>query len=199
MPKALLLFAHGAGAPSSSPWMQRWAQRLRALGHVVTFDYPYMKAGRRSPDPHKRLVEAHQQALEQARQGHRGPVILVGKSMGGCIGCHLALQEPVQALVCLGYPLKAASKTGAVRDEVLMALRTPVLFVQGSRDALCPLELLQQVRQRMQAPNELHVVQGGNHSLELTKTQLGREGLTQEQVDGAAFEAIEQFVRRVVG
>ena len=60
MTRPLLLFAHGAGLPSSSPWMQRWARRLAAVGIVEAFDYPYMKAGRRSPDRPPILLEAHQ-------------------------------------------------------------------------------------------------------------------------------------------
>ena len=55
-----------------------------------------------------------------------------------------------------------------MRDEVLVALRTPILFVQGSRDALCPLPRLEAVRARMTAPSTLLVVDGGNHSLEVS-------------------------------
>src|SRR4030095_1617715 len=58
-----LLFAPGAGAPSSSPWMQAMARRLGALGTVECFDYPYQKAGRRSPDRHAALVAAHEAEL----------------------------------------------------------------------------------------------------------------------------------------
>src|SRR5690606_36186237 len=121
-------------------------------------------AGRKRPDPLPKLIAAHAEALEQATRRRRaGPVVLVGKSMGGRVGCHLALERPVAALVCLGYPLR--SPTGKLRDEVLLALRTPVLFVQGSRDPLCPLDGLERVRRRMKAPSTLHVVEGGDHSL----------------------------------
>ena len=67
-------------------------------------------------------------------------------------------------LICLGYPLKSGA-TGALRDQVLLALETPVLFVQGTRDPLCPLDLLAEVRPRMKAPNTLLIVDGGDHSL----------------------------------
>src|SRR5690606_25117470 len=136
-------------------------KRLETLGSVVAFDYPYMATGRRSPDKLPVLIEAHLSALRTARQGRRGPVILIGKSMGGRVGCHVALEESVDSVVCLGYPLKGAGKSGQIRDEVLLALQTPVLFVQGTRDPLCPLELLAQVRTRMQARNELEVVESG--------------------------------------
>jgi predicted alpha/beta-hydrolase family hydrolase len=192
--RPLLLFAPGAGAPSTSAWMERWATRLGTLGEVVRFDYPYVKAGRRSPDPLPVLVAAHRAVLAEARARHAGPVVLVGKSMGGRVGCHVALEEEAHAIVCLGYPLRG--QRGAVRDEVLLAQRTPVLFVQGSRDPLCPLDLLEAVRGRMTAPTFLHVVEGGNHSLEVGVRALAARGETREHVEAGALAAIEAFLGR---
>jgi predicted alpha/beta-hydrolase family hydrolase len=187
--KPVVLFAHGAGAPSSSAWMRRWRKRLAALGEVKAFDYPYMRAGRRRPDPHRVLVDAHIAAVDRA--GERR-VILAGKSMGGRIGCHVALDREVAAVVCLGYPL--VSPAGKMRDEVLLALTTPILFVQGTRDPLCPLDTLERVRRRMQAENGLHVVESGDHSLQATKRWLAENGRTQSSVEAAALEAIVAFV-----
>ena len=193
-PRPLIVFAHGAGASSSSAWMQRYREGLSRFAAVVTFDYPYMAAGRRSPDPLPRLLEAHREALTQARARHRGPVFLAGKSMGGRVGCHLSSSEPVDGLVCLGYPLRGQS--GKLRDQVLLDLTAPVLFVQGSRDALCPLDELAKVRHRMNAPNELFVVEGGNHSLELGKRELARRGITQQELDASVCARIEKWLRR---
>jgi predicted alpha/beta-hydrolase family hydrolase len=197
MAKPLILFAHGAGAPSSSGWMRAWAGRLRAVGDVVTFDYPYMQASRKTPDRHAALVSAHATALGDARAKHRGsPVILAGKSMGSRIGCHLAVDRGgsgMTALVCFGYPLRSGA-SGALRDEVLRALRTPILFLQGSKDALCPLPDLEQVRSEMTAPNELFVVEGGNHSLEVGVRDLRASGKTQEDWNQAMVAAITRFL-----
>ena len=173
--------------------MSAWAERLGALGDVVRFDYPYMRAGRRSPDRLSVLVEAHREALAAARAGRRGPVVLAGKSMGSRVGCHVALAERVDALVCLGYPLRAPR--GELRSEVLLALRTPIVFLEGSRDPLCPLEALDAVRRRMQAPSALHVVEGGNHSLEVGTRALRAAGETQDAVDARALDAIATFLR----
>jgi uncharacterized protein len=189
----LVLLAPGAGAPSTSPWMERWAARLAALGDVVRFDYPYAKAGRRSPDRLPALVAAHRAALAEARAAAPGaPVVLAGKSMGSRVGCHVALEEPVAALVCLGYPLR--SPGGAVRRDVLGLLRTPILFVQGTRDPLCPLELLSDVRGEMGAPSALHVVEGGDHSLTVGVRTLAARGETQDDVDARVLEAIAGFL-----
>jgi predicted alpha/beta-hydrolase family hydrolase len=193
MARPLLLFAPGAGAPSTSPWMSAWAERLATLGEVVRLDYPYLRAGRRSPDRLPVLVAAHREALAAARAGRPGPVVLAGKSMGSRVGCHLALEEPVDALVCLGYPLRGAR--GQLRDEVLLALRTPILFVQGTRDALCPLDALASVRRRLKAPSALHVVEGGDHSLEVGVRALRAAGETQADVDARILGAIAAFLR----
>jgi len=173
--------------------MSAWAERLGTLGDVIRFDYRYMRTGRRSPDRLPVLLEAHREALAAARAGRRGPVVLAGKSMGSRVGCHLALEEAVDALVCLGYPLRGVR--GELRSEVLIALRTPILFVQGTRDPLCPLDALEDVRRRMQAPSTLYRVEGGNHSLDVGTRALRAAGETRGDVDARTLGAITAFLR----
>jgi predicted alpha/beta-hydrolase family hydrolase len=185
--------------------MSAWRARLASISYgggdgdddgqveVRTFDYPYMRGPkRRSPDRLPVLIDAHRAALAELRATVLGPVFLIGKSMGGRIGCHVALEEPVAGLVCLGYPLKSGS-TGALRDQVLLALRTPILFVQGTRDPLCPLDLLAEVRARMSAPSTLLIVDGGDHSLAVSATARQARGETQADSDAHVLEAIRSF------
>ncbi len=122
-------------------------------------------------------------------------VVLAGKSMGGRVGCHVALKEPVAALICFGYPLCGAGDRAKLRDKVLLDLRTPILFVQGARDALCPLDLLADVRKKMIAPSQLHVVSGGDHSLVVSKAELKARGLSQAGVDLQIGKAVAAFLR----
>ncbi len=180
--------------------MQRYAALLGALGTVHVFDYPYMRGGvRKAPDKMEALVAAHAVELEGLRRESASgdKLLLAGKSMGGRVGCHLAAatskagQASAAGLVCFGYPLRG--QNGKLRDEVLLALRTPVLFVQGTRDTLCALPELDQVRQRMTARNELFVVEGGDHSLETTKTLLKQQGTTQADVELAVQAAVRAF------
>jgi len=192
-PKPLVLFAPGAGASSESDWMRAWANALSTIGRVVPFDYAYRKEGRRTPDRLPVLIAAHRAALAEARTGHAGPVFLAGKSMGGRVGCHVALEESVDGVVCFGYPLKAAG-SGVLRDEVLRQLATKVLFVQGTRDPLCPLDALAAATAAMKAPHTLHVVEGGDHSLRVRKGDLVRAGRTQADVDAAILAAVAEFV-----
>jgi len=193
------LLAHGAGAPSSSAWMQRYAGLLGTLGSVRAFDYPYARAGtsRKAPDKLDVLVAAHaaELAVLRAESTTTDKLVLAGKSMGGRIGCHLALDASAAAgvagLICFGYPLRG--QNGKLRDEVLLALRTPVLFVQGTRDTLCALPELAEVRRRMSVQSELFVVEAGDHSLEATKTSLKQRGTTQAEVEQAIVAAVRDF------
>ena len=176
--------------------MQRWKNRLSEVGDVLTFDYNYMIQGRRRPDPLAQLIATHRKALTAARPNTGAPIFLIGKSMGGRIGCHVSLEEKVSGLICLGYPLCAMGDCTKLRDQVLRDLRTPILFVQGTRDVLCPLALLEPVRRQMSAPNFLHIVEGGDHSLLVRKKDLGNE--TQENVDLRIAAAIKDLVSRVI-
>jgi uncharacterized protein len=171
--------------------------RLVSLGDVRSFDYSYQVAGRRSPDRLPTLLAAHRAAFDSLDAAK--PRVLVGKSMGGRIGCHLANDLPpgsAVAVVCLGYPL--VGQSGALRDEVLLALRTPVLFIQGTRDPLCPLDRLEEVRRRMPVRHDLYVVDGGDHSLELPKSRLKLNPSAQDDVDAAIVLRISEFLAHVV-
>jgi predicted alpha/beta-hydrolase family hydrolase len=175
--------------------MQDWKNRLSEIGAVETFDYDYMREGRKRPDPLPQLIVRHRQALSQARKRHPSRLtILIGKSMGGRVGCHVSLEENVDGLICLGYPLCAMGNQTKLRDDVLRALTTPILFVQGTRDPLCPLDLLERVGTEMKASNFLHVVEGGDHSLRVPKRQLGGTDKTQEDVDQQVLKVIAGFV-----
>jgi hypothetical protein len=176
--------------------MTRWKERLSGIGDVVSFDYDYLREGRRRPDPLPVLIAAHQAALQHARRSNDQPVFLIGKSMGGRIGCHVSLKESVTGLICLGYPLCGGGDPQKLRDKVLRDLRTPIVFVQGTRDALCPLDLLEKVRLDMTAQNSLHVVEGGDHSLIVAKKQLKAANESQDEVDHRVLAVIEKFVRR---
>ena len=90
------------------------------------------------------LVPFHVKALEDGLHSSQGkvgertfsqPVVLAGKSMGSRVGCHVSISEnsvPLKALICFGYPLKGGN--GSIRDQVLLDLKTPILFIQGTRD-----------------------------------------------------------------
>ncbi len=178
--------------------MQQWTGLLGTIGAVRTFDYDYMREQRRRPDPLPQLIAAHRAALAAARQSHDGPIILAGKSMGGRIGCHVSLGTDVAGLICFGYPLCGGGDPAKLRDKILRKISASILFLQGTRDPLCPLDLLEEVRAEMKAPNELYTVTGGNHSLGITRTQLKAAGETREEVDARILHAIAEWLVRAV-
>ena len=190
-----ILFAHGAGAPSTSPWMKHYRSLLERFGPVESFDYAYMAAGKKRPDPMNRLLERHRQVLQQGREQHGNNVILAGKSMGGRMGCHLALTEEVSGVLCLGYPLKGMGATGKLRDQVLIDLKVPACFIQGTRDKLCPLELMKATLKKRSAPSTLHIVESGDHSLEPTKTFLKQNGLQVTDLEAASMAVVAEFLQ----
>lgn len=174
--------------------MKHYAALLEEFGPVRSFDYPYMSAGRKRPDPPAKLLEAHRAELDIGRKIHGRQVVLIGKSMGGRMGCHLALTEPVAGVICLGYPLRGMGKTKALRDQVLLDLKAPTLFVQGTRDSLCPLEELQPVLKKRAGESVLWVVPTGDHSLVPTKTYLKSEGITERELQEQTMTAIGDFL-----
>src|ERR1700693_223741 len=96
--RAFFLFAPGAGAPSTHPWMQRWKRLLSEIGEVETFDYDYMREGRKRPDRLLQLIQTHRAALAEARKKFHVPIFLIGSSMGGRVGCHVSLEEKVSGV-----------------------------------------------------------------------------------------------------
>ncbi|KAK1419146.1 hypothetical protein QVD17_28305 [Tagetes erecta] len=198
----VVVFAHGAGASSSSDWMIRWknllTDSLNAV-EVVTFDYPYISK-RRPPPKAEKLVEFHSDIVKTiASKYPQHPLVLVGKSMGSRVSCMVAAENGIRAsaVVCLGYPLKGAK--GAIRDEPLLQLTVPTMFVQGTKDGLCPLESLEVVRQKMKALSALHVVENGDHSLKIAKKNLKLAGISQEEAEQHVVQAIAMFVSQIIG
>src|SRR2546430_8662696 len=150
--KAFFLFAPGAGAPSTHPWMQKWKQNLEGIGEIILFDYDYMREGRRRPDPLPQLIAAHRSALAEARAKSSGPIYLIGKSMGGRIGCHVALEEKIAGLVCLGYPLCGGGDPAKIRGKGFHQLQTPNLFLHGTPEPPYPLDLFDRARVCTEGP-----------------------------------------------
>ena len=144
-----LIFAHGAGAPMDSDFMEDMTQRLLGLGvSVVRFEFPYMAqrridAVRRPPNKMDVLQDTWRSVYSEVRGQTDQPIVIAGKSMGGRVASMLADELQPLALVCLGYPFYPAKKLDKPRTEHLLSLHTPTLIVQGERDALGCLEVVQ--------------------------------------------------------
>jgi predicted alpha/beta-hydrolase family hydrolase len=177
-PQVALAFAHGAGANMDQAVNVRVAEALAARGVLVMrFNFLYKEKGRGAPDRPPVLVETFRKAAAwlAARPEARGrALVLGGKSMGGRIASHLAaLGDPCDGLWFLGYPLHPAGQPEKLRDAHLPDAPCPMLFLEGTRDPLCDLDLLRPVLARIGPRATLHVIEGGDHSFAVPKS-LGR-------------------------
>ncbi|NLU13798.1 MAG: alpha/beta fold hydrolase [Gammaproteobacteria bacterium] len=193
-----MIFAHGAGAPMDSAFMQDMSERLQALGvSVVRFEFPYMAqrrldAVRRPPNQMAVLLDTWRKVYTQVRAQVAGPLVLAGKSMGGRIASMLADELQVQALVCLGYPFYPAGKTDRPRIEHLTDLRTPTLIVQGERDALGAKVIVQPYP--LSTAIEFAWLAFADHDLKPLK----RSGFTHEQYMTLSAQRIADFLRKTL-
>ncbi len=166
-----LALTHGAGGDLAGPGLKALAGALASLGHpVVRFNLPYRELGRRSPPAAQRSTGAYAAAFEDAhrRLGLPGPRFAGGKSYGGRVAS-LAVAEglipDVAGLVFYGYPLHPPGRPEAPRVEHWPSIRVPCLFLQGTDDPFCDLDLLRDYLPRLGGGSKLHVVEGGDHSL----------------------------------
>lgn len=172
--RPLVVLAHGAGAPYTSPFMAETTRGLVKRGLcVVRFHFPYMEAAQREgrtkpPDPQKRLIATWRAMLERALRlrGH-GPLVLAGKSMGGRMASMLLADggaPDARGAVYLGYPLHPPKQPEKMRADHLPRVPVPQLFVQGEKDALCDPKRLRAVLARIPSARHLEI-EGADHSL----------------------------------
>jgi uncharacterized protein len=167
---AAAALAHGAGAGMDHPFLAGAAAGLAEGGiGVLRFNFPYMEARRRVPDAAPVLLAAWREAIAQlARRAGGLPLVMAGKSMGGRIVSMLAAAQGAdfrgKALVFFGYPLHPPGRPERLRDQHLGDIRVPMLFLQGTCDALARLDLMEAVVSRLGPLARLHVVPGADHS-----------------------------------
>jgi uncharacterized protein len=164
--RAVVVLGHGAGSGMGSPFMTGVARGLVAQGLAVArFDFPYMHAGKRPPDPARALVETWRLARAAVAERTDLPLVAGGKSLGGRMAS-MAVAEgmPAAALVFLGYPLHPPGRPDKLRREHLGRVEVPMLFLQGSRDAFAQPDLLAETIASLGERATLAEVEGGDHS-----------------------------------
>jgi uncharacterized protein len=197
-----LILAHGAGADQASGFMVRFATALAARGiDTVTFNFLYTEQGRRLPDRNDRLescwraVIAAVHAVPRVGKGRAvsGRLVIGGKSMGGRIASQIAAsgEAGIAGLVFLGYPLHPPGRPDKLRSEHLGRIRTPMLFVQGSRDAFGTPDELRAALAGAKAGGDIFAVEGGDHSFNVPK----RGAMPQEQVYEAVLDEIVRWLQ----
>jgi predicted alpha/beta-hydrolase family hydrolase len=197
--EALLVFAHGAGAGMRHKFMEEAAQKLadHSVG-TLRYQFPYMEKETKRPDAEAVLTATVRAAVAVAIDRAEGlPLFAGGKSMGGRMTSLAATRAPldgVRGLIYFGFPLHAAGKPSADRGHHLFDIKLPMLFLQGSRDALADLKLLKPLCARLGKRVELFVIEGGDHSFHLLKSA----GRSDDQALEEAALKVGSWISRVL-
>lgn len=159
-----ILLAHGAGTSQHHPAMQGLLHGLASGGRlrVMTFNYPYTERGSKRPDAKDRLLSCHRAAADHLRD-QVDDLFLAGRSMGGRIGTYLVAEGyPARGLILYAYPLHPPGKPDRLRVEQFPDIGVPMLFFQGTKDALALMDLFEEHIASL--PNaEVEILDGAGH------------------------------------
>jgi predicted alpha/beta-hydrolase family hydrolase len=196
---AIYVLAHGAGAGMRHAFLEAIAESLARQGiATLRYQFPYTESGVRRPDPPGVLQATVRAAVAKAREiAPDLPLVAGGKSLGGRMTSNAAAHHPlpgVLGLVFLGFPLHPPKQPGESRADHLDAVELPMLFLQGTRDALAELDLIIAVCGRLGPRATLHVVEGADHSFAVLK----RSGRNEAEVLEELALAIKEWTRSLV-
>jgi uncharacterized protein len=198
--RACFVFAHGAGAGMHHAFMASFANDLATRGiGTLRYQFPFMERGSKRPDAPAVAHAAVRSAVAEAVLLAPGlPLVAGGKSFGGRMTSQAQAIAPltgVRGLVFVGFPLHPAGKPADDRATHLGDVHVPMLFLQGTRDALAELALLQPVCARLGGRATLEVVDDADHSFHVP----ARSGRTEAQVRQHLAEVVAQWVSNLPG
>jgi len=193
VPRACLVLAHGAGAGMNHRSMTAIAEGLCRLGvATLRYQFPYMELGRKRVDSPSVAQATVRAAVAAARdRAANRPLFAGGKSFGGRMTSQAQAQAPlegVRGLVFFGFPLHAAGKPSVERAAHLSEISVPMLFVQGTRDALADLALMQNVVGALGERATLQLIPDADHSFHVP-ARTGRKD--PEVLDAALADATD--------
>jgi uncharacterized protein len=196
--RACFVFAHGAGAGMTHPFMQAVATGLGERGiATLRYQFPYMERDSRRPDPPPIAHAAVRAAVAEAGRRCAGlPLIAGGKSFGGRMTSQAQAAAPlagVQGLAFLGFPLHPAGKPSSDRGKHLADVKIPILFVQGIRDSLADPKLIEAVVKKLGRLATLHRVEAADHSFHVP----ARSGRNDREVMNEILDAIAAWVGKI--
>jgi uncharacterized protein len=194
-PKACFVFAHGAGAGMTHAFMNTFAAGLCERGvATLRYQFPYMEKNSKRPDPPAIAQATVRAAAAKAAQLFPNLALIAGgKSFGGRMTSQAQAAAPmpgVRGLVFVGFPLHPAGKPSTDRSDHLAGIDVPMLFLQGSRDSLAEVALIEGVVQRLGSAGRLHLVDGADHSFHV----LVRSGRNDREVMDEILDAFAAWV-----
>jgi predicted alpha/beta-hydrolase family hydrolase len=199
-PRACFVFAHGAGAGMAHPFMETVAQGLSERGvATLRYQFPYMEKGSKRPDPPAVAHAAVRAAVAEAGRCCAGlRLIAGGKSFGGRMTSQAQAVAPlpgVDGLAFFGFPLHPAAKPSKDRSKHLADIRVPMLFLQGTRDNLAELSLLEPVVANLGPLASLHLVKDADHSFHVP----ARSGRKDREVIDEILDVFARWIETIVG
>ena len=198
--RAVLVLAHGAGAGMEHASMQGVATALTRRGiAVLRYQFPYMERKSRRPDPPPLCHATVRAAVAEAtRLAPDLPLVAGGRSFGGRMTSQAQAQAPlvpVRGLVFLAFPLHPAGRPGTDRAAHLREIAIPMLFIQGTRDALADFELLQPLVQSLGSRATLHALADADHSFHVP----ARSGRSDADIRDDALDAVCDWLNHLRG
>jgi len=193
--RACYVLAHGAGAGMAHPFMTAIANELATRGiATLRYQFPYMESGSKRPDPPKIAHAAVRAAVGEAgRLLPQLPLVAGGKSFGGRMTSQAQAAAPlanVRGLAFLGFPLHPAKQPSSERAHHLSDVQVPMLFLQGTRDELADLQLLQDVAGALGRRATLELIVDADHSFHVRKSS----GSTDAQVIGRLADLLAAWI-----
>jgi predicted alpha/beta-hydrolase family hydrolase len=174
-PKAFVVLAHGAGAGMTHRFMENLSDALakHSVG-TIRYNFPFIEKGSKRPDVPAVAEKTVSMVLAHAKESFPNvPIFLGGKSFGGRMSSQYSSKKQpdgVQGIVFYGFPLHAPGKPGIERAEHLKSINIPMLFLQGTRDALAVYELIEKVCSDLPTA-KLEKVEGADHSFKVKNTE----------------------------
>jgi predicted alpha/beta-hydrolase family hydrolase len=198
--RACYVLAHGAGAGMTHPFLAAMAHEL-AVRDIATFRYqfPYMEKGSKRPDsPKVAHATVRVAAAAASRLVPELPLIAGGRSFGGRMTSAAQAESPlpdVRGLAFLGFPLHPAGKPSEERGAHLRAVQIPMLFLQGTRDELADLQLMETLAGRLGARATLELFADADHSFHVP----ARTGRTDSDVRAAMADTLANWIGTAIG
>lgn len=196
--RACFVLGHGAGAGMAHAFMAELANSLEArqIG-TLRYNFPYMESGSKRPDPPALCHAAVRAAVEEARKQAPGVTLIAGgKSFGGRMTSQAQAAKPlpdVRGLAFVGFPLHPAKKPSTERAAHLAEIQTPMLFLQGTRDDLADLSLLEPIVQKLGPGATMKRIEGADHSFHV----LARSGRNDREVMEELAESIASWTAKL--
>jgi predicted alpha/beta-hydrolase family hydrolase len=193
------VFAHGAGAGMKHSFMAAIAEGLAARGiATLRYQFPYMERGAKRPDPPQLAHATVRAAVAAAARVLPGlPLVAGGKSFGGRMTSQAQAIEPlpgVRGLAFLGFPLHPAGKPSSERAAHLSAVRIPMLFLQGTRDPLAALELIEPLCRALGERATLQLFADADHSFHVP----ARSGRSDTEVREAMLDVLSAWIAAAI-